>query len=166
MSDDGYENGELISEALVNSAVVGVTYDEPGHDAVADVTADGLTVTATVTGANGDEHRGIDWGDGSPVEEVVLSDTGSQSVSHGYATEGTYTITALDSAGNALASSDVTVTAPVEEPSEPELFDPGDHTIAEVQAYLAEHPEEHDRILAAEQTGKNRATLIDALTSG
>ena len=39
-------------------------------------------------------------------------------------------------------------------------FDPGEHTVAEVEAYLAEHPDETDTVLAAEAAGKNRTTLV------
>ena len=39
-------------------------------------------------------------------------------------------------------------------------FDPGDHTVAEVEAYLDEHPDEIDRVLEAERAGKNRTTLL------
>jgi hypothetical protein len=40
-----------------------------------------------------------------------------------------------------------------------ETFDPSTHTVADVQAYIAEHPDEADAVLAAEAAGKNRATL-------
>ncbi len=42
-------------------------------------------------------------------------------------------------------------------------YDPGDHTVAEVQEYLDGLPEddpERDRVLAAERAGKARTTLI------
>ncbi len=38
-------------------------------------------------------------------------------------------------------------------------FDPEEHTVAEVEAYIAEHPEETDAVLATEAAGKNRTTL-------
>jgi len=40
-----------------------------------------------------------------------------------------------------------------------EAFDPGGHTVAEVQDYLAAHPDQTDAVLDAEAAGKNRATL-------
>jgi len=40
-----------------------------------------------------------------------------------------------------------------------ERFDPGAHTVVEVQEYLADHPDEADAVLDAEAAGKNRATL-------
>ena len=43
---------------------------------------------------------------------------------------------------------------------DPEGFDPGAHTVADVEAYLAEHPDERDRVLAAEAAGKNRVSLV------
>lgn len=42
-------------------------------------------------------------------------------------------------------------------------FDPADHTVPDVEAYVAAHPDELDRIVAAELAGKNRSTLLDAL---
>lgn len=38
-------------------------------------------------------------------------------------------------------------------------FDPGEHTVAEVQEYIALNPDDADRVLAAEADGKNRVTL-------
>jgi hypothetical protein len=43
------------------------------------------------------------------------------------------------------------------------VFDPADHTVAEVLAYVAEHPDTADTIRAAETAGRNRTTLLDAL---
>lgn len=41
------------------------------------------------------------------------------------------------------------------------LFDPADHTVAEVNAYLADaDAAEHARVLSAEAAGKNRASLV------
>lgn len=45
----------------------------------------------------------------------------------------------------------------------PEVFDPGDHTVAEVLAYVEEHPDQTDAIREAEQDGKARTTLLTAL---
>lgn len=39
-------------------------------------------------------------------------------------------------------------------------FDPGEHTVAEVEDYLAKHPDQTAAVLAAEKTGKARATLV------
>ena len=39
-------------------------------------------------------------------------------------------------------------------------FDPGEHTVAEVEAYLDEHPDERDDVLEAERAGKCRVTLV------
>jgi len=38
-------------------------------------------------------------------------------------------------------------------------FDPGEHTVVEVEEYLAANPDEADAVLAAEAAGKNRTTL-------
>jgi hypothetical protein len=39
-------------------------------------------------------------------------------------------------------------------------FDPGAHTVAEVNDYLAEHPEDADRVLEAEASGKARVSIV------
>jgi hypothetical protein len=39
-------------------------------------------------------------------------------------------------------------------------FDPGEHTVTEVQDYLDAHPDQADAVLAAEQAGKARTTLV------
>ena len=52
---------------------------------------------------------------------------------------------------------------------EPSSFNPGDHTVQEVVDYAAVNPDEVTDILAAEQDGKGRVTLIrdlEALQAG
>ena len=41
-----------------------------------------------------------------------------------------------------------------------DVFDPGAHTVAEVNDYLAEHPDDADRVLEAERTGKARVSIV------
>ena len=53
------------------------------------------------------------------------------------------------------ASPDVVVQASIV----PE-FDPGAHSVAEVLAYLADHPEDADRVRALEFAGKARKTIV------
>ena len=43
------------------------------------------------------------------------------------------------------------------------VFDPSGHTIVEVQEYVTNHPDEREAILAAEQAGQNRVTLVSWL---
>lgn len=42
-------------------------------------------------------------------------------------------------------------------------FDPGEHTVDEVKAYVGEHPDERQAVLDAERAGKNRTTLVEWL---
>lgn len=42
-------------------------------------------------------------------------------------------------------------------------YDPGDHTVDEVKAYVAEHPEDLEGVLAAELNGKQRQSLLSFL---
>jgi hypothetical protein len=39
-------------------------------------------------------------------------------------------------------------------------FDPTEHKVEEVQAHLAEHPEDAPRVVAAEKTGRRRSTIV------
>jgi hypothetical protein len=45
-------------------------------------------------------------------------------------------------------------------PKSTRVFEPAEHTVAEVEAYLAKHPDEADAVLAAEAAGKARTTLV------
>jgi hypothetical protein len=49
-------------------------------------------------------------------------------------------------------------------PSAP-TFDPGEHTVDDVKAYAARHPDQLAAIVAAETAGKGRITLLEALTA-
>jgi hypothetical protein len=54
-------------------------------------------------------------------------------------------------------------TDPPPEGDDGDVFDPGAHTVADVEAYVDENPDELDAVLAAEKAGKNRVTLVEAL---
>lgn len=67
---------------------------------------------------------------------------------------------------NLAASPPPTIPAPEPEPTpEPKAspFDPGEHTVAEVEEYVDAHPDERGRVLDAERAGKDRVTLVDWL---
>ena len=53
----------------------------------------------------------------------------------------------------------------VEPEPQSEGYDPGEYTIAEVQEYVTDHPDELDDIYAAEESGKARITLLDWLST-
>ena len=59
----------------------------------------------------------------------------------------------MGSAGQATAYADGTQTVAAS-------FDPGEHTIAEVQDYVTANPDQAVAVRAAEATGKNRSTLL------
>lgn len=44
-------------------------------------------------------------------------------------------------------------------------YDPGEATVDEVRAYVADHPRQLQSILDAEREGKNRVTLVEALVA-
>ena len=76
----------------------------------------------------------------------------------------------LVTAEQAAASDDPTFPAegssveePVEEPvEESDAFDPSEHNVDEVLAYITENPEEKDAILEAERAGRKRKTILDS----
>jgi hypothetical protein len=47
-----------------------------------------------------------------------------------------------------------------------ETYDPGEHTVDEVKEYVGDNPDQTDEVLAAEQAGKNRSTLVEWLEAG
>jgi hypothetical protein len=49
---------------------------------------------------------------------------------------------------------------PQASPSKASSFDPAEHTVAEVEEYLAKHPDQTDAVLKAEAAGKARTTLV------
>jgi hypothetical protein len=51
------------------------------------------------------------------------------------------------------------IPVPDAEPGEPP-FDPADHTVDEVLAFLEEHPELTEEVFTSERIGKNRSTLL------
>lgn len=46
------------------------------------------------------------------------------------------------------------------------LYDPGDHTVAEVLSHVGDNPDQASEILSRERSGRNRSGIIDPLTSG
>lgn len=44
----------------------------------------------------------------------------------------------------------------------PVVFDPAEHTVDEVKAFVAEHPELAEPVVAAEKAGKNRSSITSA----
>lgn len=44
-------------------------------------------------------------------------------------------------------------------------FDPGDYTVDDVKAYVSEHPDQTAAVTKAEQSGKNRTSLLDWLAT-
>lgn len=65
--------------------------------------------------------------------------------------------------GDALAPAEDTTEpepAPAAPESSEEAYDPSEHTVVEVEEYLAAHPEEHDRVIAAEEAGRGRKGIV------
>lgn len=71
---------------------------------------------------------------------------------------GTYTVSATATAGTPRM-----VEEGDGEPPPEDAYDPFDHTVAEVQDYVNEHPDEAQAIYDSEVNGKNRVTLVEWL---
>jgi hypothetical protein len=71
-------------------------------------------------------------------------------------------ITAVAGTGGAGASL-LGAEAGDDEPEGDGSYDPGDHTVTEVIGWVEDHPDELEEILAAEQAGKDRVTLVQHL---
>jgi hypothetical protein len=76
---------------------------------------------------------------------------------------GTYTITTAPTAGTPRSVDPGGDGEPEGEPESTAGFDPAAHTVAEVEEYVEEHPDEVAAILELEEAGKNRSTLISYL---
>lgn len=119
-------------------------------------------VTAYADGAQG-RAATFDWGDGSGKDVDVVNPDPSQSPTstHTYTANGTFTITV--SSGGQSDSTDVTISDLSEDPdeeAEPEAYDPGAHTVTEVQDYVTANPGQAQAVRDAEAAGKNRSTLL------
>lgn len=143
------------------------------------VSADGLAVTYSLDGDSdlslSADHVEWEFGDGTAVVRSGLP------VEHRYAVPGTYTAqVSVVVAGSVTATLQAVVVGevvtpppdPEEPPPDPEEpppeeevdgYSPADHTVDEVLAYAVDNPDEVDAIVAAEETGKNRVTLLEAL---
>lgn len=92
----------------------------------------------------------------SPVSVVEVWPDGS--TSHA-ADEGPHPSDVPDTAATAPQAT----ATPVEAPTSPaSVYDPSAHVVADVVAYMAEHPDEADAIRAAEAAGKARKGIIEA----
>lgn len=143
----------------------------------------GPVVTAPQVSATADQTNGFkftfeatdktrvaadyDWAFPGGTPATATDNKGPITVTYASAGSKTATLTIAAGAGPPAGGAyPITVTAltagprMVEEGGE---FDPGDHTVAEVEDYANEHPEEAQRLLDAELADKNRVTLISFL---
>jgi hypothetical protein len=120
-------------------------YDDPDEAAAyysGDVDADyaelgtvnDLTVQADAYAVDPDEVEGDFYVDPSPEQERELGDD----------------VTIYRTTGDGEAE--------VEETAE--NYDPAEHTVTDVKAYVEQHPDKKDEILAKEEDGKARTTLV------
>ena len=59
----------------------------------------------------------------------------------------------------------VGVVDPGPDPQTSGAFDPGEHTVADVQAYVDANPDQAQAVYDAESEGKQRTTLLEWLTA-
>lgn len=111
-----------------------------------------VRLSVMVAGASFGSDQVVTVGDAEPVEAPL--DPGVA------ARDATVFESATDELPNNSVSPDAAEASTVE-PDEP--YDPGQHTVAEVLAYAADHPDEVDDIVAAEEAGQGRVTILDKL---
>jgi hypothetical protein len=135
----------------------------------------------------------ITWAGGAPATSAMtVAGNGTGSATHTYpAGPGTYKMYVTEDAtgrrvaqrtivlpyaggvsfgpsGTSVSNGDGESAAPTSEPPPPEIpvgFDPGAHTVNEVEDYVTAQPDERDAVLAAEQAGRDRVTLVSWLES-
>jgi hypothetical protein len=151
------------------------------YQATADPT-NGLKFTFTVLDKGARPAADFDWTfpGGTPASQadsygpvvVTFATAGAKNVSLAVAAgagppaTGTYPMTVQAVSGPRAVQEE----APPEESQEPQaaatppeesgLYDPGDHTIDEVKAYVEAHPDEAGEIYDAEYEGSSRSTLL------
>jgi hypothetical protein len=100
-----------------------------------------------------DEQVTWDFGDGTaPV-------VGAGGADHGYSERGDYTISCTIPVAGVLYST--TQGYATDRFASLGPYDPNEHTVVEVLEYLREHPDEAKAVLAAEDAGKGRVTILD-----
>jgi hypothetical protein len=126
----------------------------------------GADVLLTIIGSGFTPESMIVWNGGDEVTVVVSSTAITTRVETSTAT-GPLAVPVAVRNGD-LVSNELTFmfveAAPSEtDEEEPEEFDPASHTVDEVVAYAEENPDELDRLIGEEETGKTRVTLLDKL---
>lgn len=151
----------------------------------------GSSATFQFAGLTPGAHT-VTWGGGTPTTNAItVAADGTASAAHTYpAGPGTYTMYVTeDATGRRVAQRTIvlpytggggfapkSIMQPPEgegEPDEPEngeapangeeLFDPGEYTVAAVVEYAEAYPEDLEDIIAAEEAGKARTTLLNSL---
>jgi hypothetical protein len=109
-------------------------------------------VTAHADGAPGPTAT-FDYGDATAADTQPVT-AGAADSAHTYAANGTFTITA--SSGEATPGTTSVTIADITTAE----FDPGEYTIADVEAYVTANPDQTQAVRVAEAAGKGRSTLL------
>lgn len=138
-----------VDAPLVNQYVVGVFYDSPGIPNASGATA-GSPGTWQPAGCEVPPTLQLLMQSAPPVvaNPATAWTLGQyvQTLTPGAPGEATWTGTAWVGGRASLTS-----------------YDPSAHTVDDVKVYVTDHPEERGAILAAEETGKARTSLLDWL---
>lgn len=97
----------------------------------------------------------VDYGDGSEPEVVEVTD-GSVHF-HPYEDDDKHEVTVTE------VGDEYDPNAPDKTYAAEEGYDPSEHTVTEVIGYVEDNPDQVEEILAAEQAGKARTTLVSHL---
>ena len=133
--------------------------------------ANGLIFSFSVPNPGARPAADFDWTFTGPGNPAAQPDKFSGTVTYSGAGSGTIVCTVAAGAGPPAGGTytiNVSPTAGMPRSLPPdgeggEEFNPSDHTVAEVEDYVNEHPEEAQRILDAELADKNRVTLVSFL---
>jgi len=142
----------------------------------------GLVYAFSVPNPGARPAADFDWTFTGPGNPVAQTDKFSGTVTYTGAGAGTIVLTVAAGAGPPAAGTYTITTAPTagtprmveegggEAPQQQSAggdvevgYDPAAHTVAEVEEFLADHPDEAQAIYDAEVAGKNRVTLVEWL---
>jgi hypothetical protein len=135
----------------------------PEDGPTAEVEVDGMDATAAVS-YTANTHVRFGWGDGQNGDATTDAQ-GEAIVSHTYTEPGTYSAFIEDETGTPHTVGDITVPGDTSNYGVEVGYDPAAHTVTEVIGYVEDNADQLEDIIAAEEAGKARVTLLTHLES-
>lgn len=141
---------EVHAEAAYNRAVMGLAANDPT------IPTPGTDVDVE-PGPGPEDNEALDNATGNALSNAAETGTAwpEPPTAENFANRGEM---------EARKNANIGIVTPGEEGADAEgagaEFDPNEHTVAEVQDYLDAHPEDEERVLAAEAAGKNRSGIV------